>query len=238
VFPCRPAAKVPHGSLVPHGCLDAAVDPAVIIRWWKACPAANVAIATGTPGPDVADFDVKAGAPGVDTFARLRGAGLLRGAGAVVTTPSGGWHLYFAGSGQGNATMRRHGVDFRSAGGYVLAPPSRVLGDYPGAYELAEHRPGAARLDFAAVRRFLDPPRPMPRVRPGARSDLGSLAQWVAGQVEGNRNAGLFWAACRAVGAGHDDLASLVAAAVDSGLSETEALRTVASARRRIGGAA
>jgi hypothetical protein len=72
--------------------------------------------------------------------------------------------------------------------------------------------------------------------RPGCHgsADVASLAGWVAGLPEGNRNDGLFWAACRAVEAGASDLGELVAAAVNAGLPEREAWRTVASAERTV----
>ena len=66
---------------------------------------------------------------------------------------------------------------------------------------------------------------------PRKDGDIGRLAAWVAAQPEGNRNAGLYWAACRAVEADVDP-GELAAAAVQAGLSETEALRTIGSARR------
>lgn len=72
-------------------------------------------------------------------------------------------------------------------------------------------------------------------MRPGrdVAGDLGTLAAWVAAQQEGNRNDGLFWAACRAIESGHSDLDDLVAAAGRAGLAEDEARRTVASAARK-----
>ena len=62
--------------------------------------------------------------------------------------------------------------------------------------------------------RLLDPPRPRRQAAGRAAGDIGKLAAWVAAQQEGNRNDGLFWAACRAAEAGHGDLDDLVAAAV------------------------
>jgi Bifunctional DNA primase/polymerase, N-terminal len=217
-----------------RGCLDASADPEVIRAWWRSWPTANVSIATGAPGPDVLDVDVKPDGDGWAAFNRLKGAGLLAGAKAIVRTPSGGLHSYYAGTAQRNGKLARHHLDFRSAGGYVLAPPSRVHGK---PYELLDHRGGATgRLDWRAVTRLLGPPagisRPA-RCAQGHPGDLGKLAAWVAGQQEGNRNDGLFWAACRAVEADHSDLDALVAAAVQAGLSEAEARRTIASAARK-----
>lgn len=241
VVPCRPGGKAP---LTAHGVKDATTDGATIKAWWLRHPHANIGLATGAPGPDVVDFDVKDGKPGRETYERLRDAGLLAGCHATVATPSGGFHLYYPGSEQGNGSLGRHGVDFRGRGGYVLAPPS-LVGGKP--YELigwrSQYDPKVRGVDFAAIRRHLDPP---PRfARPGGatagrRSDPGALIRWVAGQQEGNRNNALHWAACRAVetAAAPRVLAELVAAAVSAGLSEREARQTVESARRRIRGAA
>lgn len=205
----------------------------MIRAWWRRWPLANVSIATGAPGPDVLDVDNHGErGNGWAAFNRLKGAGLLAGAKALVRTPSGGLHSYYAGTSQRNGKLARHHLDFRSAGGYVLAPPSRVHGR---PYELLDHRGGAdGRLDWQAVTRLLDPPRPavMPRGRDAG--DLGKLAAWVAAQQEGNRNDGLFWAACRAAETGRGNLEDLVAAAVTAGLAEAEARRTVASAARKV----
>jgi hypothetical protein len=202
----------------------------MIRGWWVACPDANVAIATGEPGPDVLDVDTKNGGSGFAAFGQLQRAGLLSGACAIVGTPSGGIHVYYRGSRQGNGRLPRHFLDFRSHGGYVVGEPSAVNGR---AYEVVEKRAASGHLDWAAVKQLLDPPNPAAsRPRPGRGSDIAGLAGWVAGLPEGNRNDGLFWAACRAVEAGASDLADLVAAAVSVGLSEREARRTVASAKR------
>jgi Bifunctional DNA primase/polymerase, N-terminal len=143
VFPCWPGRKEPHGILVPHGLKNATTDPAGIRRWWTACPDANVAIATGEPGPDVLDVDMKPGGSGFAAFGQLRCAGLLSGACAIVRTPSGGMHVYYQGTGQGNGRLPRHFLDFRSHGGYVVAPPS-TLGGGPTRSWRSGRRPGAS----------------------------------------------------------------------------------------------
>ncbi len=235
VFPCWPGRKEPHGALVPHGLKNATTDPAVICRWWAACPGANVAIATGEPGPDVLDIDIKHG-DGRKALRRLAEAGLTSGACAMIRTRSGGLHVYYRGTGQNNGRLRGHDVDFRASGGYVVAPPSFVDADDSGpagSYEVIEKRSAAGRLDWTAVKQLLDSPSPpASHPRPGRGSDIASLGGWVAGLPEGNRNDGLFWAACRAVEAGATDLDGLVAAAVSAGLPEPEAWRTVRSAER------
>lgn len=150
---CKCRCKRP---LTPNGFKDASTDPEQIRAWWRQWPLANIAIATGAPGPDVLDVDVKPDGAGWPALNRLKRAGLLTGATALVRTPRGGMHVYYSGSGQRPGSLPRHFVDFRSQGGYVLAPPSRVHGR---PYELLDHRAGTAGLDWAAVKRLLDPPR-------------------------------------------------------------------------------
>lgn len=68
---------------------------------------------------------------------------------------------------------------------------------------------------------------------PAAREGVGALARWVAAQPAGNRNAGLFWAANRALETSRAaDLSPLAAAARQAGLPDEEITRTLKSARR------
>ena len=228
VFPCMPGEKVPATR---HGLLDATTDPDKITWWWSRNPERNVAIATGTPGPDVLDVDVRKDGSGFAAFNRLRREGLLDGASAYVRTPSGGLHAYFTGTEQGNGRLPSHHLDFRSRGGYVVAPPSHV-GGRP--YELLRQQQGQARLDWAKVTRLLDP-YPQHRLDRSTErpADTSRLAGWVARLSEGNRNDGLFWAANRALEAGLTDLGELAEAARLTGLDEREITRTLSSARRR-----
>src|ERR1035441_10146666 len=105
VFPCKPGLKEP---ATPHGFKDATTDPGQIRRWWTRGPAFNVAVATGAPGPDALDVDVHPGGSGFEAFNRLKRAGLLTGAKAIIRTPSGGLHVYFDGTGQANGRLPRH----------------------------------------------------------------------------------------------------------------------------------
>jgi hypothetical protein len=229
VFPCQPDGKEPATR---HGFHDATTDPDQISTWWRRQPAANLAIATGLPGPDVLDVDQHGDSGnGFAAFRMLKRHGLLNTTGTIVATPGGGLHAYFTGSDQASGRLPRQHLDFRAAGAYVLAPPSQVGGR---SYRLLRHHPETGNLDWAAVTSLLDPGRTQPaRPQAAATGDVGRLAGWVARLQEGNRNAGLFWAACRAVEAGQpavlDDLA---AAAAHTGLTEREISRTISSARR------
>ena len=235
VFPCQPGLKVP---LTRHGYLDASTDPDQVREWFARHPDRNLAVATGAPGPDVLDIDYRGpAAHGFGALARLRMGGLLTGATVRVRTPSGGAHLYFAGSEQRSAHLPASHVDFLAAGGYALMPPSRVSGQ---PYQFAWALGGNAELDWDAAARLLEPSRDhqrpalqRPQAQPAAGLQDGALARWVAAQPEGNRNAGLFWAANRALEASQAaDLSPLAAAARQAGLTNKEITRTLNSARR------
>ena len=229
VFPCQAGQKIP---ATPHGHLDATTDPDQITAWFSRNPNWNLAVATGAPGPDVLDVDDHGPAGnGYAALPRLSEAGLLDGAAAYVRTPSGGLHAYFTGSAQRNGHLPAHHLDFRSRGGYVLAPPSRVDGK---PYQVIRTVNAGGALDWATVTVLLEPHRPPHRPQPGPAPsrDLSHLARWVASQAEGNRNAGLFWAANRALDADPVvDLSPLAAAARQAGLGEREITRTLHSAR-------
>jgi hypothetical protein len=217
-----------------HGVLDATCDLGVICEWWRRQPQANVGIACG---PDVIDVDVKDGANGAASHASLRAAGLLSGKIAVALTPSGGWHLYFEGSAQGNGVVRGYGIDFRSTGGYVVGPGSATAAGVYRWYQVPSLAPGAA-VDFATVREHLRPsPPPRSPLKAPRLLDvtLSGLVDWVGGLDRGNRQAGLHWACCKALEGGHDrlELDALAGAARTAGLDESEIAKAVGSACRK-----
>ncbi len=226
VFPCLPSQKIPATA---HGFCDATTDEQQIAEWFGRGFGWNLAIATGAPGPDVLDVDQHGEAGnGYPAFAKLERAGLVDGASAYVRTPAGGMHAYFTGSDQRNGRLPSHHLDFRSQGGYILAPPSQVDAK---PYRLIKKLGGHGGLDWAAVTALLVPQR-QPQ-RPASSLDLTYLAQWVASQPEGNRNSGLFWAANRALDADPAaDLSPLATAARQAGLDEPEITRTLDSARK------
>jgi hypothetical protein len=231
VFPCQPGQKTPATA---HGYLDATTDPQQITRWFTRHPEANLAIATGAPGPDVLDVDQHGPAGnGYAAFNRLRRAGLLDGATAYVATPSGGLHAYFTGTTQRNGHLAAHHLDFRSQGGYILAPPSQVGGK---PYQLVKATGDRGEMDWAAVTRVLEPQQrhqPDRQSQPAREANVERLAAWVARQQEGNRNAGLYWAAHRALDTNQAaDLSPLATAARHAGLDDREIHRTLDSARK------
>ena len=240
VFPCVVEGKRP---LTRRGFLDASSDPEQVAAWWSRTPNANIGIPTGAPsGVVVVDVDVHGPHDGRAAFQRATDAGLVDGAGLLVRTPTGGAHVYFPatpGREQRSWQAATAGVDFRGDGGYIIAPPSRrIIDGSVCRYEVADiaaHSVG--HVDAARLRDFLDP-RPVAPPRPSSGStdvDSERLAAWVAGRGEGERNRGLFWAACRLAENGvspADALDALGAAAHSAGLGDREITTTVRSAYR------
>lgn len=241
VFPCVPGQKRP---LTPRGFHDATTDLAQIEHWWTRWPEANLGLPTGAvSGVVVVDVDVREHVDGRESMRRALDAGRAGVPVFTVVSPSGGRHGYYPATPdvvQRSWQAARAGVDFRGDGGYIVIPPSHTAA---GSYRLATVRQGAASgIDSDALREFLDPrPSPRPRTthRGMAPSEAGvvvsRLAAWVAGLGEGERNRGLFWAACRA--AEHDitpatAVEALGAAAAEAGLGPREIAATVRSAYR------
>jgi hypothetical protein len=189
---------------------DATTDPNLLRHWWARWPGANIAIATGAPGVDVLDVDVRGAQAGWPALRRLREAGILPGGGPVVRTPSGGIHLHFIGTSQRNGSLHHEKLDFRAAGGYVLVPPSFVDGEaYAGAYRWEREGTPKSRLDWDAVTELVHPAayqlhsqRRLAMPRQGW--DVHTLAAAVEREPLGNRNNLLFWAFCEAARCGYD----------------------------------
>ena len=148
-------------------------------------------------------------------------------------TPSGGLHAYFTGTAQRSGHLPAHHLDFLLR--RRLHPGPALPGRRPP-LPAPEGPP-------AATAAWTGPPSPgscnprrqhqRPEARPAPDRDLGHLARWVAAQPEGNRNAGLFWAANRALETDPAaDLSPLADAARQAGLGDQEITRTLDSARR------
>ena len=116
VFPCYPGTKEP---MTKHGVKDATTDPVQIVAWWKATPNANIGIATGFTF-DVLDVDDG----GEETLMAHEPISVV----AESRTPSGGCHILFK---RGSVELRNAvkfapGLDFRTTGGYIIAPGSET----------------------------------------------------------------------------------------------------------------
>ncbi|MCL1907242.1 MAG: bifunctional DNA primase/polymerase [Propionibacteriaceae bacterium] len=242
VFPCLPGRKTP---LTRHGFLDATASLRQVESWWGRWPDANLGLPTGPmSGVDVIDIDVRPTGDGYAVFDRVERQIGADGWAARVTTPSGGTHLYYPadpGRPQSSWACGSAHVDFRGTGGYIIVPPSAVqIGGQPGSYRLTGTQADPRPVDAKRLRDALDPVQASRRlagqiIRRSSGTDTSRLASWVAGRPEGERNQGLFWAACRLAETGHDrdtTLSVLAAAAQDAGLLDREICTTVTSAYR------
>ncbi|MEU7581854.1 bifunctional DNA primase/polymerase [Streptomyces sp. NPDC041068] len=243
-----------------HGVYDASTDPRRIRELFAAAPwATGYGIACGLPPHHLIgiDLDTKSG---TDASAALRALALRHlftiPDTVVVTTPSGGRHIWLAGPADAvipnSAGRLAPGIDIRGAGGYLVGPGSRtehgVYGTAPGTAQLPP-----APCPPALLRLLTPPPRahhptpPPPGNPPSGNTPAGhpdtdaqrgqGLVHFVLAAHEGQRNTRLFWAACRAYenGIGETLAPRLTEAAVRVGLTEREARSTIASAARLTG---
>jgi hypothetical protein len=154
---CNRAGKHPR---IAGGVWQATTEQAMVRRWWRRWPAANLALRTGVRF-DVADVD---GQPGVEALrALLTNANGPLGSGPLARTGGGGWHLLFAPTGHGSPKRVLPGVDWRGRGGYVLVAPSV----HPSGLRYRWVRPLTLELPEvpARLRALLAPP-PRPALRP------------------------------------------------------------------------
>lgn len=127
VFPIKPKGKTP---LTKHGVKDATTDKSMIDKWWTDHPDANVGIACGmaSGGLLVIDLDEKPdGTSGIDSLKEWeRSNGVTMPVTVSSITGGGGSHLLY----KADTTEIKNGVgvlpgiDIRSDGGYIVAPPS------------------------------------------------------------------------------------------------------------------
>lgn len=220
-----------------HGLRDASTDPETIDRWWWQWPTANVGVAVPDrfivldvdprhSGDDTLDALTRRHAPLPDTLVCVTGRG------------DGGCHFWFLHPG-GPLSDRRlgDGLDLRTGGRhYVVAPPSiHPESGRPYAWGNREHiAPPPAWLVSLIRPQVAARTAARPQVATGDRA--AALVRHVAALQPGNRNHGLFWAACRAAEEGllPGLAAELEAAAVAVGLDAGEAAQTIRSAQARV----
>jgi Bifunctional DNA primase/polymerase, N-terminal len=224
VFPVRPDKR----PACRHGFEDATREGAAIEALWRASPGPLIGIATGTvSGVWVLDLDVKH--PGGVDFWHANRHRILPT--RVYRTRSGGLHCYFRDGGTHRNTTRRpvEGVDTRGIGGYVVAW-------FAAGFECLDASLPAPWPAWLSQK--VAPPKVErgPYRRPDtANADLRGLLDKLAGAAEGERNALLFWTACRLSERGlkgREIEALLLPTAGAIGLSDDEARRTIASAGR------
>ena len=131
LFPVIPNGKKP--AIADWG-KKATCDPVIISGWWDSNPNYNIGLAAGheTNGKFLTVIDLDRHDPAKDGLQSLAGWCVTHGElprTAEVSTPSGGRHLYYwTPSPLKNRTGILPGIDARGAGGYVVAPTSRING--------------------------------------------------------------------------------------------------------------
>ncbi|HEX3410312.1 MAG TPA: bifunctional DNA primase/polymerase [Stellaceae bacterium] len=224
VFPCG-RDKKPCSA---HGFKDAVSDPAEIRRLFRRYPeAASIGVPTGpASGFDVIDFDPRG-------LAWMRGKLRLRRfpATRVHQTPRGGFHFLYRPPDEGlaNSTSKlAPGVDIRATGGYVIHPPS-------AGYDIVDESPIAAFPRWVLTALAKKTEREHQHNRRDLAADAGGLESFVLAGREGERNARLYWAACRLgeAKASTSDQTRLISAALAVGLDRREATATVTSGINR-----
>ena len=247
VFPLRPGLKVP---ITENGVKDATKDFGVIAAWDRRWPKANIGIACGKASNlIVIDVDVKGAASGNATLATMAANGLELPPGPIVETPSGGWHWYGAwrdgvrNSAGGPKRGIGPGIDVRSDGGYVVAPPSLLKKNAThgaGVYRWTVRHNGPLPPFPAWAFARLNAQKPKlhaPVISAHEPRLVEGLIKFVGGLQSGNRNNGLYWAACTLAESGHatgSAIDGLRAAAINTGMDQREALATLNSAINRI----
>lgn len=118
---CRTSSPGKHPRTL-KGFKDASTDEAKIRQWWSMWPEANIAIATGAEsGVMVVDVD-----PRNDGDTTI--GDLIRNHGPIpdtVTAVTGGGGTHYVFRYRKGFRMRKlQGVDFKTDGGYIIAPPS------------------------------------------------------------------------------------------------------------------
>ena len=238
-FPCyankRPAC--------PHGFKDATDDPEKLRELWRQYPGELVGVPTGeASGLFVIDVDSGRHDEAQDWLER---ASSDLPPTRWHATKSGGWHILFKHQPglKTSAGKLAKGVDTRGDGGYVIWWP----------FHLGLGAPHKIDHDIADLPAWLGDQliaNPVANITPIARRSLCSrtasldgIVRTISSAREGERNACLFWSACRIAGmAARGEIGrqqfsgacnALVAAATATGLSQKEAERTISSAVTR-----
>lgn len=249
VLPLIPGRKVP---LLKDSLGTASDDEDQISTWGNQHPAANIGVVTGPRSNlTVVDIDVKGNVDGRKALRDLAARGKVLPKCPISRTPTGGFHLWFRSSpgltnvagvtkaGRGLGV----GIDVRANGGYIVAPPSRLVAteDHPaGAYRWTE--PPTSEADFPAlplwaadmIRVKEQPIQPFVMRKTGENSDrhLERIAAFMASVGAGQRNQALYWATREALREGarpQDVISRLTDAAKAAGLHAHEIHQTINS---------
>lgn len=240
IFPLMSGQKIP---AVPksdggRGCLDATDDEEQIGAWSRRYPRANIGLACGLPsGIVVIDLDPRNGSS--ESIARLQAKKQTFPPTVTAKTANNGTHLYYAHAPElkNSKSVLAPGIDVKTTGGYVVAPPSVLDGGKSYRWVNSPLGPDLPRLPRWAIEALKPKPQPVATFdRKAAPKDVGPLVDFVSRAKEGERNKALFWAACRAAESGQLDggaQAAFLSAAQVAGLDRPSAEKTIASALKK-----
>jgi hypothetical protein len=232
VFPCQWRGENAKAPLTTNGHLDASCEPDQITAWWTRWPLAMI----GAPVPEsllVVDIDPRNGGS-LTELESLTGP-LPPTLTAWSGRNDGGRHLYYLRAVAVPLTSTRlpKGIDLK-INGYCIVPPSI----HPATRQPYRWQHHPAEMLPHKLRELLRPTaRPVQQTSHTTSKDGSGLVRSVAAARERQRNKVLFWAACRAAEKGIIDTLArdLIKAAVSVGLTDIEARKTVASARKTVG---
>jgi len=196
---CKNQAKHPFALLAPNGFKSATTDPAQITQWWHSNPSLNIGLATGK----VIVLDVDPRHHGDRHLALLEEQRDIVPHTWAVRTGSGGLHIYLAppaGVALTNTIGRLGpGIDTRAKDGYVVAPPSLHISGRRYAWIFDPDEAPLAPMPGWLVTMLAPPPRPLAAITINAPSvaAVRGVLRMIASAHEGERNAILFWGACR-----------------------------------------
>ncbi|MFC8796994.1 bifunctional DNA primase/polymerase [Promicromonospora sp. NPDC057138] len=184
VFPCVQGSARP---LDVGGPRVGSSAPDRVEWWWTQHPTANIAVPTGAAsGLDVLEVHLtRESRAGLDQVRGAVRASLLPRPSLVMTTPSGGLHLFFPHSpqtAQWSWAAPGSGVAFHGDRGYVVVPPSLVQrpdGTVARYQLIRPARTPAATVDALAPNRHLapSPAQPAsPALAPAAPAGRGARA--------------------------------------------------------------
>lgn len=181
VFPCG-HDKAP---MVGGGFKAASTDEAQIRKWWAMWPWAMIGMPTGrASGITAIDCDTKNGLDGRESLRALAAPHGGLPDTIEILTPSGGCHLWFETPDaeiRNSASKIAPGVDVRGEGGYIIVPPSAVLGGKR--YELEASSPAT--------------PAPMPQWLVARCQQPERLAEPPGGQSNGQTGGDGVWQGSR-----------------------------------------
>uniref|UniRef100_A0A6M3L5W4 Putative bifunctional DNA primase/polymerase n=1 Tax=viral metagenome TaxID=1070528 RepID=A0A6M3L5W4_9ZZZZ len=184
---CNSPGKHPrwHPQLLPNGVHSATTDEQTIRKWWSLWPYANVGIATGKQSFDVIDIDFsieEESAIGEESLIKIQKKRKFKLPRTVEQlTGGGGRQLFFKYGGMlKNSVKFAPGLDVRSNGGYIVAPPSIHITGRAYEWEV-DHHPADTEIahvsqelinEVMEIEKFLPSTMPITQALPEKLPDI------------------------------------------------------------------